>query len=175
MKNLTLTTLTLLIAASTFGQKLKEYTASNGVTYSIGDTVKLGRGSAPNGDFLYLQMGGWAAAASYDSNQGSDQLNIGRNYAGLAVTIKKIRKYKFKGQEKVYFTVGGGNITNYNLIIEDAIATCEVADCNDGTEDQNSEQPDKYERLKKLKELLDEGVITQEEFDAEKKKILEGN
>ena len=41
-----------------FAQRLDEYKATNGITYHEGDTVRLGRGSAPNGDFLYLQMGG---------------------------------------------------------------------------------------------------------------------
>ena len=31
---------------------------------------------------------------------------------------------------------------------------------------------DNYAKLKELKELLDNGILTQEEFDAEKKKIL---
>ena len=33
-------------------------------------------------------------------------------------------------------------------------------------------QEDPYERLAKLKKLADDGVITQEEFEAEKKKLL---
>jgi len=32
---------------------------------------------------------------------------------------------------------------------------------------------DKYEKLRELKKLLDEGIITQEEFEKEKKKILD--
>ena len=32
---------------------------------------------------------------------------------------------------------------------------------------------DKYQRLQQLKSLLDSGVLSQEEFDAEKKKILD--
>ena len=32
---------------------------------------------------------------------------------------------------------------------------------------------DPYEELKKLKELLDMGIVTQEEFDAKKKKLLD--
>lgn len=155
-------------------QNLTTYTASNGITYNIGDTVKLGRGSATNGDFLYLQLGGWAAVAGYDQTKGTDQNNIGRGYSGLAVTIKKIKKYKFKGQEKVYFIVGGGNISNYNLMIEDAIASCEVADCKENKPTE-TKTTDKYDKLKKLKELLDQGIITQEEYDKEKKKILNEN
>jgi len=34
--------------------------------------------------------------------------------------------------------------------------------------------PDSYAELMKLKELFDAGVLTQEEFDAEKAKILAG-
>ena len=39
---------------------------------------------------------------------------------------------------------------------------------------QTSSQPqeDPYEKLAKLKKLLDDGVISQEEFDAAKAKIL---
>ena len=33
-------------------------------------------------------------------------------------------------------------------------------------------EADPYEKLKEAKKLLDEGILTQEEFDAEKKKIL---
>lgn len=33
-------------------------------------------------------------------------------------------------------------------------------------------EKDAYEQLKEAKKLLDEGILTQEEFDAEKKKIL---
>ena len=35
---------------------------------------------------------------------------------------------------------------------------------------QNADDP--YEELKKTKELLDMGIITQEEFDAKKKQLL---
>ena len=36
------------------------------------------------------------------------------------------------------------------------------------------EKKDKFAQLRELKALLDEGVLTQEEFDSEKKKILDG-
>lgn len=50
-------------------------------------------------------------------------------------------------------TYGMKNVTtNENVIVKDS---------------------DKYDKLKKLKELLDQKVITQEEFDKEKKKLLE--
>jgi|LSQX01.3.fsa_nt_gb hypothetical protein len=165
----------LLIPLNLFGQRnLTEYTASNGITYTISDTVKLGRGSAPNGDFLFLQMGGWLEILGYDATEDADQFNIGRQYNGIGVVIKKIQRQRIKGQDKIYFVVGAGNITNFKLMIEDAIASCEIADCI-----KEPEPPligdDKFEKLKKLKELLDLEILTQEEFEVEKKKILEGD
>jgi hypothetical protein len=50
---------------------------------------------------------------------------IGSAYSGLNVIIKKIKQVTFKGAVKTGFIVGGGNI-NYLLLIEDAIATCEI-------------------------------------------------
>ena len=35
-------------------------------------------------------------------------------------------------------------------------------------------ESDPYEQLKEAKQLLDDGILTQEEFEAEKKKILGG-
>lgn len=143
-----------------------EYKASNNVTYHIGDTIKLGRGSGINGDFIYLTMGGWGALS-----EGSNSKSANKLYAGRGAIIKKIKSTRFHGSDRVQFAVGVGNITNYILAIEDAIATCEVIPCQKDTPSSS----DKYDRLKKLKELLDSGAITQEEYDKEKKKILDGN
>src|SRR5690348_2738732 len=82
----------LLVASAAGAQKMDSYTASNGVTYNVGDTVKLGRGSDPSGDFLYLQMGGWAALDAETS-----ATKVGKNYSGMAVLIKKIKTFKLKG------------------------------------------------------------------------------
>lgn len=144
-------------------ERILEYKASNNVTYKVGDTIQLGRGSGIQGTFVYLKIAGWAAGSA---------TQIGSAYGGLNVNIKKIKKATFKGAEKIYFTVGGGNITNYSLEIEEAIATCEVKDC---TSPQGTviSQSDKYDKLKKLKDLLSDGTLSQEEYDSEKKKLLQ--
>ena len=41
------------------------------------------------------------------------------------------------------------------------------------SDDPNNLSDDKIKRLKELKKLLDEGILTQEEFNSEKKKILQ--
>lgn len=176
------TTKTKTLSYQPYNQELSgyKYKASNGINYQIGDTIKLGRGSAQNGDFNYLQMGGMYNTLSALNGKYNDiSSSIGRNYSGLNVVLKKIKRYKLKGAESIVFVVGGGNITNYNLMIEDAIATCEIADCIEKVQkvqivrDTIAPPPSKYDEIKKLKELLDIGAITQEEYDLEKKKILE--
>lgn len=160
----------VLISISSTAQRVETYTASNGVTYHPGDTIHLGMGSAPNGDFLYLQMGGWGAAMTSNSYN-HDQNNIGRAYAHTNVILKKIRQGKVKGAQKTIFVVGGGNITNYYLDIDPAIETCEVTPCSkdSGTTTNSTSIADE---IAKLKDLLDKGAITQEEYDAAKKKLL---
>lgn len=143
--------------------KVTEYKASNNVTYKVGDSIALGRGSGLQGTFVYLKMAGWMA--------GTD-VQIGSAYAGLNVIIKKLKVQKFKGASKMYFVVGGGNITNYTLEIEEAIASCEVKDCNATKTVSSAPAPDKFDQLKKLKDLLANGTLNQEEFEAEKKKLL---
>lgn len=156
----------------------ESYEATNGIVYKVGDTIKLGRGSAPNGDFNYLQMGGmYNSLSALQGDTENISSGIGRNYSGLKVILKKIKYWKLKGARKVVFVVGGGNITNYNLMIEDAIATCEIEDCDRRNQSETpiiyQKVDDKYDKIKKLKELLDMGAITKEEYDKEKKKLLE--
>lgn len=166
MKNLLL--LAFLTVFTVNAQKkienLETYTASNGVTYSIGDEFQLGRGSDTNGKFVYVNVGGWAVSSSAEQNR------LGSLNVGLIVTVKKIKKYNYKRYKGVYFTVGGGNITNYTIDIENAISSCEVIPCK--SEPPSKVVVDKYDKLKKLKELLDSGILTKEEFENEKAKIL---
>lgn len=150
--------LLLSISLTSFAQQNHpEYKASNNVTYHIGDTVKLGRGSGNSGQFVFVYAAGLSGGAALPSH-----------YASGNAVIKKVQTWKVKGAVRWHLVVGVGLLTNYYIQIEDAIATCEVAQCNTPTA-----QTDKFDQLKKLKELLDSGAITQEEYDAEKKKILE--
>jgi hypothetical protein len=86
--------------------------ASNDITYQPGDTVKLGRGSGPTHEFLYVMT--------------SSGASLQRGYSGGTMVIKKIHRVKFRGIDKVYFETKPGN---YLLYIEDAIAYCEVEAC----------------------------------------------
>jgi hypothetical protein len=161
----------LILSSYSFSQKkvekLKEYKANNGVTYKIGDSIKLNKGSNFNGSFNYVMIGGWAVSMNAEQNK------LPSTNQGLILTVKKIRKYNRKRYKGVIFTVGGGNITNYLLMINEAIEACEITPCSEKNSFSGSES--KYDKLKKLKELLDSGAITKEEFEKEKKKILKEN
>src|ERR1700743_3493341 len=143
MKKSILIACAIIIALSAKAQKITEYTATNGITYHVKDTVRLGMGAAPNGTFLYLQIGGWGAVLDYDASKGPNQLNVGRGYANTAVVIKSIKTTQIKGVVKYIFVVGGGNITNYNLTIDDAIQVCEVVPCNSGSNNNQAVAEDK--------------------------------
>lgn len=155
-------------------EKTETYTASNGITYKVGDTITLGKGSGHNGHFAYVQMGGfYNAMAAMGGNYRDMSSGLDRNYAGTNVVVKKIKTYRDKrGTNKTTFVVGGGNITNYDLRIEDAIDTCEIKDCNDAQKVEIVSAESKYDKLKKIKELKDSGVLSEEEYQKEKDKIM---
>jgi hypothetical protein len=96
----------LILLISSFAnaqQRIKEYT-SNQVVYK-GDTITLGEDLVLM-EILYLFKSGWA---------GCNSQGIGSAYSGLNVIIKN--KLLFRGAVKTGFIVGGGNITNYLLLI----------------------------------------------------------
>jgi len=162
-----LITLLLLLSLSTmvFAEQLDSYKASNGKTYNVGSMIKLGRGSGQNGGFVYLTLGGIGLAGSGTAAQ------LDHTFTGSNCTIKRIKKTK---DERVIFIVGAGGLSNYELSIEDAIATCEVVDCNkkEVVPVTIVNTSSKFDELKKLKDLLDSGAITEEEYKAEKEKLL---
>ena len=174
MKKVLLVAIILLSGLMGFSEKLDKYTASTGDTYTVGDTIKLGRGSGINGSFVYLQMGGLfntlsamsgtmsTANGRYrEANRTNTNISagLGKNFSGLNVILKKIKQQKFKGGNKIVFVVGGGNITNYDLMIEEALATGEVASSVITSDQALSE-------LKKEKDKLDLGLITQTKYDS---------
>jgi hypothetical protein len=151
----------LFMSFFSYGQMfdlLDEYVASDGVTYKIDDEIKLGKGSGKNGVFVYVNIGGWAVSSDPEYN------HLGAANSGLLVTIKKIKQFDTKRFKGVVFVVGGGNITNYNLNIEEAISTMEI-------ESKGYTENKAMEELKRAKDKLDLGLITQEEFDKKKSEL----
>lgn len=146
--------------------QISEYTASNGVTYHVGDTITLLRGSGHNGEFVYCQMGDAFSTLSALNGQTSG-INQGlpKNQAGANMIIKKIKETKIKGAKQTYFFVAGGNIVQYKIIIEDALSTGEIKSVG-YTSDQALNE------LKKAKDKLDLQIINQNQYDSIKSVLM---
>jgi hypothetical protein len=163
-----LMTLLFLAPVICFAQKLKEYKASNGITYHPGDTVKVGLGSMPDGNFKYIQIN--QLLPGPPDPRRSNSMTARKDMSGSGYVIKKIQNVRqMGGGEKTVITIKTGGLPTCDIWIEEAIAACEVTPCNNQKSAQASSVADE---ILKLKKLLDAGAITQAEYDAQKKKLL---
>jgi hypothetical protein len=117
MKKLSVFIPLLMLSLLAFSQ----YTASNGITYNIGDTIIIGKGTATNGDFLYIQKNG---VAKLDADN-KDDLNMSRKYSDLTAVIKKIVNKKIAKQTKVCFTITLKPLS-YIVYVESALESGEL-------------------------------------------------
>ncbi len=153
----------LLMPFFSQSQDITQYKATNGVTYHLNDTVRLGKGSASDGSFLYLEERGLP-------RPGNRSRSLPKQFTNGGVVIKTIKKDGRSGAEKYLFVVYPGGIFNYSLYIDDAILACEVLPC---AQSSASKQPASVaDEIKKLKDLYDSGALTKAEFEAQKKKLL---
>jgi len=147
---------------------MEVYTASNGKTYKIGDTVRVALGSMPDGNFKYVQASPPLFALP---TRNSNSLSARKDFANTNVIIRKIKKNaQLSGSEKVVFNVKVRGIVTYDIWIEEAISACEVTPC--AAKSTTIATGSVADELLKLKSLLDAGAITTEEFNAQKKKLL---
>lgn len=144
------------------------YKTESGWVIKEGDKIQTGRGTMPNKSFAYIYN---APGITLDVSR----TPLGATWSSKQATVKKIT---FSGTKKSGFTpiivVGMGHLNNYWVEIESAITAGEIIP---PAEFQKKEVPSTgtasvADELKKLKELLDAGAITQEEYDQQKKKIL---
>lgn len=151
------------------------YTA-NGFKIVVGDDVKLGTGTMPNGSYKYINFSQLSFMGGNNRNNNGD---LGKNWNGHKFRVKYFRK---DGTKKRGFTykliLGGGNIVNYECDIESAIAVGEIIVPEEYRPKSNIVVEVKQnfsiaDELAKLKKLLDDGVLNQEEYDIQKKKLLE--
>jgi len=168
MKNIFITIICLIPFIS-FAQN--EYKASNGKTYHIGDTIKVALGSMPDGNFKYITA---SQPAFLPPRRNGNDLNARKDFAHANAVIKKIKTGSrlTDSGNKIILVVNGSGLINFDVWIEEAIAACEVTPCATTTSTASAQPASVADELTKLKKLLDAGALTQDEFNAQKKKLL---
>ena len=78
-----------LVSVTGFSQDMETYTASNGNTYKIGDTVRVALGSMPEGNFKYVQV---SPPLFAPPTRNSNSLSARKDFANTYVIIRKIKK-----------------------------------------------------------------------------------
>ena len=113
----------ILLALSfslSYGQKIKEYKASNDSLYQVGDTIQLG---VPSGDshFKFLQMNSSYQLVSAPGTQ----MGLPATFANTYAIIKKIKKGGGI-KPKIWFIISFGPGGKYLLDVESALQIGEL-------------------------------------------------
>jgi hypothetical protein len=142
-----------------------------------GDTIHLGNGSDRAGDFIYIYQppNAWI---------GTHETSLPRNYANKYFVIKHFKVQKDKRSGDKTLAIINPGMLNCVADIEAAIKAQEIVAINSRSfvkkEDPkvmivNNNSVSVADELVKLKKLADDGILTKEEYDAQKKKLLEKN
>lgn len=159
------------------------YTASGFKFYS-GQTVKLGNGTMPDGNFKYIEITETSIAhhGSFLGNQNTyaNQANsLPRKFSGMTAQILRIDVRGDKKSGYSYYPIIKYE-PKYQIDADNAIAAGEIIVPEEfrpkqktltGELKQNNASV--ADELIKLKKLKDDGVISEEEFQAQKKKLLD--
>lgn len=186
MKTLLLLT-ALCISTFLFAQQTPKFekdtlTTSTGFKVYEGLDLKIGTGSMNDGDFKFIRTNA-SSMFNYYSTTGykglANQANsFSRSNSGLNFKVKKIMPRGSKKNGYVYYVKIGSGLINYEVDLENAITSGEIIVPEEfmpkskAAPVQVLATESKYDKLKKLKELKDLGVLSEEEFQKEKEKIM---
>lgn len=144
----------------------------SGYIFKKGENVKMGVGTLMNGDFKFVRVSSQSILWSQNDSQNA----LPARFAGLNGEIASISERGSKNRGYTYYLIMKFGLPGrYEIDIESALAAGEIV------------LPEKYmpnkriavpalstaDELLKLKKLLDDGILTKEEFEAEKKKLLQ--
>jgi len=151
---------------------------ASGFLFEEGTKLKLATGTMPDGSFKFIRIN----AASLLSYQGSNP-NMANSanalppsFAGRQAEVARLER---RGTKKTGFSdyaiLKLGMPQRYECDIDNAIASGEII--IPGYDPKGASAPKAgpisiADELKKLKELLDAGAITKEEYEAMKKKLI---
>src|ERR1700709_761080 len=90
--------------------QLTEYKASNGITYHLNDTVRLGKGTAAKGEFLYIEERGIPMPGHTHY--------LSKSFTNGGAVIENIKTTQVGGIKKCLFIVQVGRPFNFGIYIE---------------------------------------------------------
>jgi hypothetical protein len=146
--------------------------------------LKIGAGAMPDGDFKYIRRSS-TSLFQYTSSSGyqglANQANsLSRSNGGLEYKVVRIDKRGTKKNGYIYYPIINVGAIRYEIDIDNAIAAGELSVPDEFKPKKETaatvvikQEVSVADEITKLKKLLDEGVLTQAEFDAQKKKLLE--
>lgn len=151
------------------------YETSTGWVIKIGDTLQLGRGTMPSKAFAFIYDSPGGVSGVY-SNDEAKKKYMPSSFADRRVIVKNMGTF---GTKRSGFTlaaiVGTGGLTRYLIEVENAVEANEIvppAQFRRTTNQVNAAPVSVADELLKLKQLLDAGALTQDEFNQQKKKLL---
>lgn len=156
-------------------ENIPEYNTINGKNIRVGDTLRLGVGSRDNGDFAFI----WSInPLLYTGNFGDGKLDLFANYSNRKIIVTQIvipKKEKNGDVALILFKLNGW-IGKIRCEIESAISRKEliIDDYKINVYDnENTKTKNVIDEIYRLKELLEQGLISNEEFNKIKKALLE--
>lgn len=154
----------------------------SGYTVAPKQKLKIGTGSMNDGDFKFIRTSS-TSLLQYSSNSGYNGLanqanSFSRSNAGLEYEVLRIDKRGNKRNGYVYYPIVSQGLKRFEIDIENAIAAGEVVVPEEFAPKKNNGVTVKQElsladELVKLKKLHDDGILTKEEYDTAKKKLLD--
>lgn len=154
------------------------FKSKTGMVFNEGDYIVFGDGTLPTGDFATISVNGTSMFRTVSSNNAynANSNSLSKDWHGYK---KKIIRFDVQGRENIGYrtfaiiTIGAAR---YQVDIDKAIDKGEIIVPEQyrpknatGTVVQEQSTADE---ILKYKKLLDDGVITKEEFDIQKKKLL---
>jgi len=145
--------------------------------------IKIGVGAMPDGDFKYIRTSS-TSLFNYSSSNGYNSLansanSLPRKNSGLKFKVKDIVDRGSKKRGHLYYVKIGTGLVNYEIDVENAIASGELSVPAEFKPKQQGQQVilnqnfSLADELAKLKKLYSDSVLTKEEYEIQKKKLLE--
>lgn len=164
------------------GKIIDTLTTSSGFKVFVGQKIKIGTGAMPDGDFKYIRVSATSVFNNFsENNTYSNQTNsLSRHWSGHEGQIVRIDRRGNKKAGYIFYPIMHIYAAiNEEVDIENAIAAGEIIVPEEYQPKQKpllveiKQNISVADELTKLKKLRDDGVLSEEEYQAQKKKLLE--